>query len=136
MTIEEVKEYLNGAYYIDKRIDVLQDELTLLESRLEKCTPSYTSNRGGGNQPSFEYVLDRVLQYRERLNNEIDNLVDTKEDIKKVISKVENPKARLILTQKYINFHTFEYIAEKLKMEERQIRRIHKKSIETLSKML
>lgn len=136
MTFEKVKEYLSKAEYIDRRIDVLQDELTLLESRLEKCAPSYTSTRGGGNQPSFEYVLDKVLQYRERLNNEIDKLVDIKEDIKKIISKVENPKARLILTQKYINFHTFEYIAIKMNMEQRQIRRLHKKAIEDLCNIL
>jgi hypothetical protein len=67
MNIEEVKEYLKGAYYLDQRICTLQDELDILESRLEKCTPSYTVVKSS-TQPSFEYTLDKVIQYRERLN--------------------------------------------------------------------
>lgn len=72
MTIQEVKSYLSQAYYIDKRVITLQDELTMLESKLERCTASYTSIRGGGSQPTFEYNLDKVMKYREMLNHEID----------------------------------------------------------------
>ncbi len=136
MTIQEVKNYLSQAYYIDKRVITLQDELTMLESKLERCTASYTSIRGCGNQPTFEHALDRVLQYRDRLSRELDTLVTTKANIKTTINRLENPKCKLILTQKYINFHTFEYIAITLDMEQRQIRRLHKKALEDLCNIL
>lgn len=136
MTIEEVKSYLNQAYLLDKRINTLQDELTMLESKLEKCTSSYTSIRGGGSQPTFEYTLDNVMKYREMLNCEIDNLVDRKRDIKKVIDKLDNDKSKLILYKKYINFQTFENIATDLGMEQRQIYRIYKKSLEKLQNVI
>lgn len=136
MTIQEVKNYLSQAYYIDKRVELLQDELLLLESKLEKCTASYTYTKGGGTQPSFEYVLDKVIQYRNRLNCEIANLIDKKKEIKKTIERIENPKMKLILFQKYINFYTFEWIAVKLDMEQRQIRRLHKKALEDLCNIL
>lgn len=135
MTIQEVKNYLNQAYYIDKRIITLQDELSMLQGRLDKCTASYKTT-GNGSQPSFEYVLDRVLQYRDRLSREIDTLVTTKANIKTTINRLENPKCKLILTQKYINFHTFEYIAITLGMEQRQVRRLHKKALEDLCNIL
>lgn len=135
MTIQEVKNYLNQAYYTDKRIITLQDELSMLQGRLDKCTASYKTARNG-SQPSFEYVLDRVLQYRDRLSREIDTLVTTKTNIKATINRLENPKCKLILAQKYINFHTFEYIAITLGMEQRQVRRLHKKALEDLCNIL
>lgn len=136
MTIEEVKSYLNQAYYLDKRITALQDELTMLESKLQRCTSSYTNVKGCGNQPTFEYTLDRVMKYRERLNREIDNLVDRKRDIRKVIDKLDNDKEKLILYKKYINFQTFESIAEDLDITPRQVYKIHKKSLEKLQKFI
>lgn len=136
MTNEEVKSYLNQAYYIDRRIDVLQNELSMLESKLEKCSPSYTTTRCGSPQPSFEYTLDRVIKYRETLNREINNLVDHKRDIKQAIEKLDNDKEKLILYKRYINFQTFESIAEDLKLDPRQIYRIHKKTLEKLQNVI
>lgn len=136
MTIQEVKNYLSQAYYIDKRVITLQDELTMLESKLERCTASYTSIRGGGIQPTFEYNLDKVMKYREMLNHEIDNLIERKRSIKQTIAKLDNDKERLILYKKYINFQTFESIADDLDITPRQVYKIYKKSLENLQEFI
>ena len=136
MTIQEVKNYLSQAYYIDKRVITLQDELTMLESKLERCTASYTSIRGCGNQPTFEYNLDKVMKYREILNHEIDNLIEHKRSIKQTIAKLDNDKERLILYKKYINFQTFESIADDLDITPRQVYKIYKKSLENLQEFI
>lgn len=136
MTTEEVKNYLSQAYYIDKRVITLQDELTMLESKLERCTASYTSFRGGGSQPTFEYNLDKVMKYREMLNHEIDNLIERKRNIKQTIAKLDNDKERLILYKKYINFQTFESIADDLDITPRQVYKIYKKSLENLQEFI
>jgi DNA-directed RNA polymerase specialized sigma subunit len=136
MTIQEVKNYLSQAYYIDKRVITLQDELTMLESKLERCTASYTSIRGGGSQPTFEYNLDKVMKYREMLNHEIDNLIERKRNIKQTIAKLDNDKERLILYKKYINFQTFESIADDLDITPRQVYKIYKKSLENLQEFI
>lgn len=136
MTTEEVKNYLSQAYYIDKRVITLQDELTMLESKLERCTASYTSIRGGGSQPTFEYNLDKVMKYREMLNHEIDNLIERKRNIKQTIAKLDNDKERLILYKKYINFQTFESIADDLDITPRQVYKIYKKSLENLQEFI
>lgn len=136
MTTEEVKNYLSQAYYIDKRVITLQDEITMLESKLERCTASYTSFRGGGSQPTFEYNLDKVMKYREMLNHEIDNLIERKRNIKQTIAKLDNDKERLILYKKYINFQTFESIADDLDITPRQVYKIYKKSLENLQEFI
>lgn len=137
MKITNVKEYLNQAYYIDKRIDMLNDELTMLESKLCKCTANYNSAGHGNNTRSaFEYAIDKVMQYRDRLNNEIDNLVSKKIEIKNTIDKLDDDKEKIILCKRYINFQNFESIAEDLELDPRQIYRIHKKSLEKLQNVI
>lgn len=137
MKLTNVKEYLSQAYYIDKRIDTLNNELIMLESKLCKCTANYNSAGHSNNTRSaFEYTIDKVMQYRDRLNNEINNLVDKKNDIKRMIDKLDNDKEKIILHKRYINFQTFESIAEDLELNPRQIYRIHKKSLEKLQNVI
>lgn len=133
MNNQEVKEYLNRAYYLDRRIDTLQDELNMLESRLYKCTPSYNSNVGNSPQPTFEYVLDRVIQYRERLNREVDNLIDAKNDIKSCIDSLSDGMEKIVLTKRYINYQKYEDIANDLHYTVRQIMNINKRGIKNIS---
>lgn len=137
MKITNVKEYLNQAYYIDKRIDMLNDELTMLESKLCKCTANYNSAGHGNNTRSaFEYAIDKVMQYRDRLNNEIDNLVSKKIEIKNTIDKLDDDKEKIILCKRYINFQNFESIAEDLDITSRQVYKIYKKSLEKIEKFI
>lgn len=136
MNNQEVKEYLNRAYYLDRRIDTLQDELNMLENRLYKCTPSYNSNVGNSPQPTFEYVLDRVIQYRERLNREVDNLIDAKNDIKSCIDSLSDGMEKIVLTKRYINYQKYEDIANDLHYSTMQIHRIHNHALNNLKMLL
>ena len=135
MTIEETKKFLSQAYYLDKRVEVLKDELDTLESRLQKCTASYTTTRGG-SRPSFEVTLDKVLKYRDMLSYELSCLVDRKKEVEKAIKKLDDEKQKIILYKKYINFQTFETISNTVGLEVRQVYRLHKKALQNLSKIL
>ena len=135
MTVEEVKSYLNQAYYIDMRINALQDELNMLESKLFRCTPSY-SNTGSNSspQPTFEYTMDRVIQYRDRLNTEVDNLIDTKKSIKQFIEcNLSNDIQKIVLLKRYINYQRYEDIAKDLNYSVRQVINIANKGVKNIS---
>ena len=129
------KEYLSQAYYIEKRIDLLQYELSGLESKLYKCTPSYSDSHSS-TRTTFEHIICKAIEYRDRINVEIDNLIDKKRDIKKTIDKLDNDKEKLILHKRYINFQNFESIAEDLDITSRQVYKIHKKSLEKIKKFI
>jgi DNA-directed RNA polymerase specialized sigma subunit len=136
MSIDEVKNFLNQAYRIDLRIDTIIDEISALEGKLLKCTQSYNNIQMGGSKSTFEYTLDKVMQYKERLNNELSRLIDTKAKIKTAIEKVENPIARIVLTKKYINYQTFEHIACDLDYSTMQVYRLHKIALENLKNVI
>lgn len=135
MTIQEVKSYLNQAYYIDRRIDVLQNELSMLESKLFRCTPSY-SNTGSNSspQPTFEYTIDRVIQYRDRLNTELNNLIDVKKSIKQFIEcNLSDNTQKIVLLKRYINYQRYEDIAIDINYSTRQVINIANKGIKNIS---
>lgn len=135
MTIEEVKNYLSQAYYIDRRIDVLQNELSMLESKLFRCTPSY-SNTGSNSspQPTFEYTIDRVIQYRDRLNTELNNLIDVKKSIKQFIEcNLSDNTQKIVLLKRYINYQRYEDIAIDINYSTRQVINIANKGIKNIS---
>lgn len=135
MTTEEVKNYLSQAYYIDRRIDVLQNELSMLESKLFRCTPSY-SNTGSNSspQPTFEYTIDRVIQYRDRLNTELNNLIDVKKSIKQFIEcNLSNNIQKIVLLKRYINYQRYEDIAIDINYSTRQVINIANKGIKNIS---
>lgn len=135
MTIQEVKDYLKRAYYIDKRIGVLQDEISMLESRLYKCTSTY-SHVGGSNQPTFEVTLNKIITYRDRMSKEVGELIDIKNSIEHTINMLDDSKSRLIMQQRYMLFRRFEDIAKDLNIDVRQVYRLHKKSLENLSNVI
>lgn len=135
MTIQEVKNYLSQAYYIDKRVITLQDELTMLESKLFRCTPSY-SNTGSNSspQPTFEYTIDRVIQYRDRLNTELNNLIDVKKSIKQFIEcNLSDNTQKIVLLKRYINYQRYEDIAIDINYSTRQVINIANKGIKNIS---
>jgi hypothetical protein len=135
MTTEEVKNYLSQAYYIDRRIDVLQNELSMLESKLFRCTPSY-SNTGSNSspQPTFEYTIDRVIQYRDRLNTELNNLIDVKKSIKQFIEcNLSDNTQKIVLLKRYINYQRYEDIAIDINYSTRQVINIANKGIKNIS---
>ena len=137
MTIDEIKKFLGQAYYLDKRVEVLKDELETLESRLQKCTASYTTTiTMGGSRQSFEMTLDKVLKYRDMLSYELSCLVDRKKEIESAIKRLDDDRQKIILYKRYINFQTFETISLDIGLEVRQVYRLHKKALQNLSKIL
>jgi DNA-directed RNA polymerase specialized sigma24 family protein len=104
-----------------------------MESRLYKCTPSY-SNVGGSNQSTFEYSLDKYLGYRDRLKNEWDDLIQAKEDAKSLIDVLTDGTQKLVLIEHYINYHTYENIAERLGYSVRQVHNIRRVAIQNIAK--
>lgn len=132
MTIEEVKSYLGRAFYLDKRIQCFEEEISMIESHLYKCTPSY-NNVGGSTQSTFEFTLDRLLNYRDRLNNEWDELIKAKKQIKSTIDSLSDDIQRLVLVERYINYKSYEDIARNLGYSVRQIHNIKKQAIKNIS---
>ncbi len=122
------KEYLRQAYRLDQRINSDIEEVSRL--REMACGISspvlgdkvQTSHSG---EAPFVRSVEKILTLEERINKEIDLLVDLKEQIRGVISAVPDVDERMVLRYRYIQGLTWEQIGLEMNADERTIRRWH-----------
>lgn len=127
------KEYLKQAYRLDQKIDSdIAEAVRLREMASGVGSPGF-EERYNPNRPtdaSFVKCLERVWELEQKINAEIDKLVDLKEQIRSVIDKVENPDEQMVLRYRYIHNWTWEQIGDALFADESTIRRWHGRALQ------
>ena len=122
------KEYLKQAYRLDHRIDSDIAEMERLrEMACSVGSPGFEEHHNP-NRPieaPFVRVLEKVWRMEEKINAEIDRLVDLKAQIRGVIEAVSDPNERMVLRYRYIHNMTWERIGDELHAGETSIRRWH-----------
>lgn len=122
------KEYLKQAYRLDHRINSDIAEL----GRLREMSRSISSPSLGekvqtnrNTDAPFVKCLERIYSLEEKINEEIDLLVNLKEEIRSVIDMVSNTDERMVLRYRYIHNYTWEQIGDVLGADSRTVRRWH-----------
>ena len=122
------KEYLKQAYRLDHRINSDIAEL----GRLREMSTSISSPSLGekvqtnrNTDAPFVKCLERIYSLEEKINEEIDLLVNLKEEIRSVIDMVSNTDERMVLRYRYIHNYTWEQIGDVLGADSRTVRRWH-----------
>ena len=122
------KEYLKQAYRLDHRINSDSAEL----GRLREMSTSISSPSLGekvqtnrNTDAPFVKCLERIYSLEEKINEEIDLLVNLKEEIRSVIDMVSNTDERMVLRYRYIHNYTWEQIGDVLGADSRTVRRWH-----------
>ena len=122
------KEYLKQAYRLDHRINSDIAEL----GRLREMSTSISSPSLGEKVQTnrnadapFVKCLERIYSLEEKINEEIDLLVNLKEEIRSVIDMVSNTDERMVLRYRYIHNYTWEQIGDVLGADSRTVRRWH-----------
>ena len=107
------KEYLSGAWYIERQVQSKLEQIEALKSLACRVTA------GMGNEPvsrtrnvtSMQDTIVRILEAEDELNRRIDELVGMKLEIMRVIDRVQDITQRLILEKRYLSFRSWEQIA-------------------------
>lgn len=122
------KEYLKQAYRLDHRINSDIAEF----GRLREMSTSISSPGLGekvqtnrNTDAPFVKCLERIYLLEEKINEEIDLLVNLKEEIRSVIDMVSNTDERMVLRYRYIHNYTWEQIGDVLGADSRTVRRWH-----------
>ncbi|HEM3523560.1 TPA: DUF1492 domain-containing protein [Streptococcus suis] len=102
MTIEELKQRLEGIRWIDKKISQLYLELQYLETGLFKQTTLTQSRVQTSRANSSESQLVAQLAFKEDITNRIDRLTKERLELIRMIDTLRNPKYRLALNLYYI----------------------------------
>ena len=78
------KEYLNQAYWLDRRIDSKLEQLSALKDMATKTTSAMTDDvvSHTRNVHSMQDVIAKIIDMQAEINADIDRLVDLKSEIK------------------------------------------------------
>ena len=132
------KEYLNQAYWLDRRINSKLEQLSSLRDMATKTTSIMSDDvvSRTRNVHSMQDVIAKIIDIQAEINADIDRLVDLKREIGETIRRVEDPRQRTVLEYRYLCYMRFTKIAEVLNYGESTIRVWHQKGLERLESFL
>ena len=132
-----IKEYLSQAYRIDQRINSKLEQVSSLRELAEKATStlSDTPCLGNGNKQKIESVIVKIIDLEHEIDEEIDRLVDLKQEIVSLIKHVKNPEYQTLLELRYLCFRTWEQIAVEMHYELRYLHKLHRRALEICSEI-
>ena len=125
------KEYLSQAYRIDQRIDSKLEQVLSLRALLGKATATLTDAPRSAtlDSRSMEEVVAKMVDLETEINEDIDTLVDLKQEITRVVKSVENPEYQTLLEMRYLCFRRWEEIAIELNYSMQHAFRVHERAL-------
>lgn len=128
------KEYLNQAYWLDKRIDSKLEQLSALKEMATKTTAVMSDDMvcHSRNVHNMQDVIAKIIDMQNEINADIDRLMDLKSEIMHVIKSVKNPEQQTLLELRYMCFKSWEYVAEQMGYNIRHIYRLHDEAMEQI----
>lgn len=105
------KEYLSRPYYLQKRIDAKHRRLASLESFVSGSSPTLSDLPKGSPSPTkFEDMVVRILDLKDSLRKDEENLAAARREVSLSISEVTDPRYSGILESRYLLYMSWEDI--------------------------
>ena len=132
----KIKEYMQQAYFLDKRINSKIEQLDNLRE-LSKMTSRQMSDMPGSpnrNIHQMENTVLKIIDLENEINDDIDTLVSLKTAITHRIKGIQCPKYELVLELRYLCFKSWEDIAAEMGYDVRHVFRLHGEALKALQK--
>ena len=131
-------EFLSRAYRLELQVQSKTQQISDLRAMASHVSAFM------GNEPvshtrdvtGMQNTVAKIIEEEARLNQEIDQLVDAKQEISEVIAQVQDVNLRLILEKRYLLFEYWEKIAVDLGYSSRWIRDRHKMALRVVERIL
>lgn len=127
------KEYLHQAYRLDQRINSNLEELAALREMASSISSPQLSERVQTSKQAdapFVKNLEKIMALEDRINTEVNLLMELKDEIRRVITAVPNTDERMVLKYRYVHNYTWEQIGTELHADSRTVRRWHGKALQ------
>lgn len=132
------KEYLNRVRFADISINTKNDELYHLKLKSLQVSPQSQGERvqSSGSGGDFAKIIDKIVLLQDKINEEIDRLVELKEQARTFIHMLTDERYKTVLTEYYLNHKTWEQVADCMNYDLRWVYRIHGKALKEFNKVL
>ena len=132
------KAYLSRAYYLELQVKSKQEQIEALRSLAERVSPGFGGERvqHSPNMSAMEDTVAKILEKEKEIEQQIDELVEMKLEIARVIDRVEDVCTKVILEKRYLCFQSWMQIATELNYSERYTRTKHVEGLRAVEEIL
>nr|DAG50820.1 MAG TPA: Protein of unknown function (DUF1492) [Caudoviricetes sp.] len=132
------KEYLNRVRFADISINTKNDELYHLKLKSLQVSPQSQGERvqSSGSGGDFTKIIDKIFLLQDKINEEVDRLVELKDQARTLIHMLTDERYKTVLTEYYLNHKTWEQVADCMNYDLRWVYRMHGKALKEFSKVL
>ena len=123
------KEYLSRAYRTDQRINSKLEQVQSLRNLAEKASAILSGISAGRDPHQIENTIAKMMDLETVINTDLKQLVDTKHEIITMIKCVEPTQLQTLLEMRYLNFLSWEQIADIMNVTIRHVFKIHGKAL-------
>ena len=134
----DAKEFLSRAYLLDLQIQTKMQQIEMLRAFASRVSSGIRKDvvKHDRSQNRMEDTVLKIMEEEEELNRKIDELVDSKRDIREVIDQVENVRQRVILEKRYLLFQDWIVIAIDLNITRRWMDINHGQALRLVQRIL
>lgn len=136
VTTEETKQWLNRGYKLRETIRILEKAQMRAYDIVTGTTITLSERVQESHGNGTENKLITYADYCKQIDCHKTDLFDILKQITNVIMKVDNNIYKNILISRYINFETWEIIAQNIGYSYKQTQRLHKKSLQKVKDVL
>ncbi len=131
------KEFLNKIRYIDMMINCKLEQVAELRSMLLPGAIRYDKDKvqTSHNADSISDTVAKVMELEEKINGDIDKLVELKSVAREKIERMENEIEKVILYKRYFGNESFENIAVECGYSWRWIHKLHNDALKNFDKI-
>ena len=126
-----IKELLTSHKATDDRINCMLEEVAQLRALAERSTMRMTgeSCSKGGYSDKVGVNAAKIADLEIKIDREIDKLVDLKDRIFELVSRLDDPTEQTVTERHYILHESWEKTAEALGYTPRHVQRIHNRAL-------
>ena len=132
------QKFLEKISTMDEHIEQLKFELSELEkNRVSIRAVSYDRCGSGGakGEAAFEKTADKIADLELKINREIEDLAQHRDDAIHLIQRLDNPKQSQILFMRYVKKMSFEEIMASIGYAATYIYTMHRTALAELDKI-
>lgn len=134
----KAKEYMQQAFFLDKRINSLIRQVNNLWDQATNITQVLSDmprNQSSETSKLENRIVD-ICDLTDEIRKQTDNLKKLRKEMMGVVMKISDPEYQLILQERYFEMLTWEDIASDINRSVRSAQLLHGKALEAVQDIL
>ncbi len=120
---------------IDKEINQMLNELERIRYSLMRSPQLKQVSVQESKVGLKDDVYIKIIEYNDKINQKVDELIDTKKKVFDIIEQIKDHEQRLILKMRYVDCEKWEDIEQELHVSKNTMHRIHRKALKEFNSL-